>query len=229
MIKKHLIVAAMIVASVCSCVVVGKNVHTAFAKEGSNSISQPIVYTLDNKEYTEYTKDFVYDEDALKNDSKHNLAMDLEDDFVYTNTTPVVYALEDETYDSAIDMSKTKIQYLEETRGNYPPTSFWNLANGNDYQYHIPSMSSYLFTNYYFSVNSIDYISMSMGTLNSGGNNFTITCYEVGNPSTAVMGWTGDPQTIQGLGWGPLNPYKTYYFKFEISTGTLYGAGKIYH
>lgn len=229
MIKKHLIIATMIVASVCSCLVVGKNVHAVFAKDESKSIPQPIIYTLDNKEYAEYTKSFVYDEDALKNDARHNLSMDLEDNFVYTNTTPIVYSLDDETYDSGIDMSEPKMQNLEETKGNYPPTSFWNLANGNDYQYHIPSMSSSVFTNYYFSLNSIDFISMSVNNLNSGGNNITISCYEVGNPSTAVMSWTGNPQTIQGLGWGPLNPYKTYYFEFEISTGTLYGTGKIHH
>lgn len=227
MIKKHLIVASMVIVSICSCLVVGKSVKNAFAKDRESVSTKPIVYSYEDKDYMEAIKDFVYDEESAK-DPKHNLMVDYVDNFKYSQSSPIEYSLGDSEYEFMVDSEKIETHYLQDTKGNNIPTSFWNLTN-NPYQYAIVNMYSSCYTDFYFNTNSNGYISMSMGTLNSGGNNITIECYELGGSSNPVMSWTGNPQSIQGLGWGPLNQYKLYYFKFIIGSGSLSGSGYIHH
>lgn len=228
--RKTLILTAMTLAVICSGAVVSEYATEAFAK--TNDKTEPVVYALDNEEYAEILSNLEKDgtllsEKELLEDPRHNLSVDYTDGFVYTRTTPVEYVLGDKEHAFNTDMSKLETHILEEVKGNSIPAYFWDL-NNRPYQYAIANMQNYVYTDYYFNISSNNSIEMSMGTLNSGGRNITITLYEVGT-NNAVMSWTGNPQSLQGLGWGPINPNKQYYFRFSITSGTLSGSGIIHH
>ena len=139
----------------------------------------------------------------------------------------IEYGIEDGNCFETGYSSDNENHFLYEEKGNSIPTQFWNLSV-NTYQFSINNMHQYVYTNYYFAPDSNCCIAMSMGTLNSGGNNVTINMYETTN-NICVASWTGNPQSIVGLGWTNLNPNKFYYFKFMISSGTLSGGGTVLH
>lgn len=223
MVKKHLIVASMVLASVCSCLVVGKNVNAAFAKSGNETSPYVVAYEKGDPMWAE----FELDEEALKNVPYHELTQDIADDFDYSKVKVDEYAIGDESFTSPAISADDEIHILQEDRGNYIPTSYWNLDN-SAYHYSITNMQSYVYTDYYFAPNSQGKIYMSLDSFNSGGNNITIRCYEVSSNSE-VAHWTNNPQIYSGLAWTGLSQNKMYYFKFEISSGTLSGSGTIYH
>ena len=264
MVKKHLIVASMVLASVCSCLVVGKNVNGVFAQDNKGISSGVIAYekgdpawdeiakkydmeSLNNTPYDELTMDLVDDSDYSKAEVKaypigdesfiapaidqdavyDELTMDLVDDSDYSKAEVKAYPIGDESFIApAIDQNAV-IDHLQEVKGNNIPTLYKNLANGA-YHYSITNMQSCVYTNYYFNVNSQNMIIMSLDSFNSGGHNITIRCYEVGS-NNQVHSWTGNPELYSGIAWPSLNQNKMYYFKFEISGGTLSGSGSIYH
>lgn len=227
--RKALMIAAIAAVCICGATVITSNLN-AFAS--NEKPAKPVVYSLDNQEYSEIVNSLkekysVMTDEELAKDPLHNLSVDYTDDFSYERSTPVEYPLGDTEHSFSYDAAKLEMRNLIEERGTSIPTYFWNLSN-SPYQYTIFEMHNQLYTDCYFNVSSNNSIEMSMGTLYSGGNNITITLYETGT-NQSVMSWTGNPQSIQGLGWGPLNPLKTYYFKFSISSGTLYGSGRIHH
>lgn len=226
--RKVLSIAACLLFASSSCLVVGKNVVTAQADSGKAADSQVIVYAKDDKAYAERLSQLLTEDVNEKFSMQEKIKAEA-DNFVYTSPVAMEYALDDETHSAPIWDENAEIHCLTDMdiRGNYVPTSFWNLDSFGSYQYRIVNMHQYAYTDYYFNVSSSGYIVMGMGTLDSGGNDITIRCYECGTYNE-VMSWTGNPQSVSGLGW-PLNKYKTYYFKFEINTGTLSGNGTIYH
>ena len=223
MVKKHLIVASMIFTSVCSCLVVGKNVNSAFAKSSGESSPYVVTYEKDDPAWAE----FELDAEALKNVPYDELTQDNAADFDYSKVKVDEYALGDEGLVTPAMSADDEIHILQENRGNFIPTSYWNLDN-NAYHYSITNMQSYAYTGCYFAPNSQGKIYMSLDSFNSGGNNITIRCYEVSSNSE-VAHWTNNPQIYSGLAWTGLSQNKMYYFKFEISSGTLSGSGTIYH
>lgn len=225
MVKKHLIVASMVLASVCSCLVVGKNVNGVFAQDNKGISSGVIAYEKGDPAWDEIAKK--YDIESLNNTPYNELTMDLVDDSDYSKAEVKAYPIGDESFIApAIDQDAV-IDHLQEVKGNNIPTSYKNLANGA-YHYSITNMQSYVYTNYYFNVNSQNMIIMSLDSFNSGGHNITIRCYEVGS-NNQVHSWTGNPELYSGIAWPGLDQNKLYYFKFEISGGTLSGSGSIYH
>lgn len=225
MVKKHLIVASMVLASVCSCLVVGKNVNGVFAQDNKGISSGVIAYEKGDPAWDEIAKK--YDIESLNNTPYDELTMDLVDDSDYSKAEVKAYPIGDESFIApAIDQDAV-IDHLQEVKGNNIPTLYKNLANGA-YHYSITNMQSYVYTNYYFNVNSQNKIIMSLDSFNSGGHNITIRCYEVGS-NNQVHSWTGNPELYSGIAWPSLNQNKMYYFKFEISGGTLSGSGSIYH
>lgn len=225
MVKKHLIVASMVLASVCSCLVVGKNVNGVFAQDNKGISSGVIAYEKGDPAWDEIAKK--YDIESLNNTPYDELTMDLVDDSDYSKAEVKAYPIGDESFIApAIDQDAV-IDHLQEVKGNNIPTSYKNLANGA-YHYSITNMQSYVYTNYYFNVNSQNMIIMSLDSFNSGGHNITIRCYEVGS-NNQVHSWTGNPELYSGIAWPGLDQNKLYYFKFEISGGTLSGSGSIYH
>lgn len=225
MVKKHLIVASMVLASVCSCLVVGKNVNGVFAQDNKGISSGVIAYEKGDPAWDEIAKK--YDIESLNNTPYDELTMDLVDDSDYSKAEVKAYPIGDESFIApAIDQDAV-IDHLQEVKGNNIPTLYKNLANGA-YHYSITNMQSYVYTNYYFNVNSQNKIIMSLDSFNSGGHNITIRCYEVGS-NTQVHSWTGNPELYSGIAWPSLDQNKMYYFKFEISGGTLSGSGSIYH
>lgn len=225
MVKKHLIVASMVLASVCSCLVVGKNVNGVFAQDNKGISSGVIAYEKGDPAWDEIAKK--YDIESLNNTPYDELTMDLVDDSDYSKAEVKAYPIGDESFIApAIDQDAV-IDHLQEVKGNNIPTSYKNLANGA-YHYSITNMQSYVYTNYYFNVNSQNMIIMSLDSFNSGGHNITIRCYEVGS-NNQVHSWTGNPELYSGIAWPSLDQNKMYYFKFEISGGTLSGSGSIYH
>lgn len=225
MVKKHLIVASMVLASVCSCLVVGKNVNGVFAQDNKGISSGVIAYEKGDPAWDEIAKK--YDIESLNNTPYDELTMDLVDDSDYSKAEVKAYPIGDESFIApAIDQDAV-IDHLQEVKGNNIPTLYKNLANGA-YHYSITNMQSYVYTNYYFNVNSQNKIIMSLNSFNSGGHNITIRCYEVGS-NNQVHSWTGNPELYSGIAWPSLDQNKMYYFKFEISGGTLSGSGSIYH
>lgn len=225
MVKKHLIVASMVLASVCSCLVVGKNVNGVFAQDNKGISSGVIAYEKGDPAWDEIAKK--YDIESLNNTPYDELTMDLVDDSDYSKAEVKAYPIGDESFIApAIDQDAV-IDHLQEVKGNNIPTLYKNLANGA-YHYSITNMQSCVYTNYYFNVNSQNKIIMSLDSFNSGGHNITIRCYEVGS-NNQVHSWTGNPELYSGIAWPSLDQNKMYYFKFEISGGTLSGSGSIYH
>ena len=225
MVRKHLIVASMVLASVCSCLVVGKNVNGVLAQDNKGISSGVIAYEKGDPAWDEIAKK--YDMESLNNTPYDELTMDLVDDSDYSKAEVKAYPIGDESFIApAIDQDAV-IDHLQEVKGNNIPTLYKNLANGA-YHYSITNMQSYVYTNYYFNVNSQNKIIMSLDSFNSGGHNITIRCYEVGS-NNQVHSWTGNPELYSGIAWPSLDQNKMYYFKFEISGGTLSGSGSIYH
>ncbi|MBR4144994.1 MAG: hypothetical protein IKU06_05995 [Lachnospiraceae bacterium] len=225
MIKKHLIVASMVIVSICSCLVVGKNMNAVLAKENNGISSGVIAYEKGDPAWAEIAKE--HDIESLKNDPCDELTLDLVDDSDYSKAEVEAYLVGDETFIAPTIDQDAEIDHLQEVRGNTIPTLFKNLSNGA-YHYSITNMQSFVYTNYYFNVNSQGMIIMSLDSFNSGGHNITIRCYEVGS-NNEVHAWTCNPELYSGVAWPGLDQNKLYYFKFEISGGTLSGSGSIYH
>ncbi len=141
------------------------------------------------------------------------------------NPQIVVYGPDDTHLDAITEAQKTEPEILDELKGNSIPTTYWNLYNG-PYQFFFVSLSGSTYLNRLFTTDTKNCIAMSMGSLNSGGHNITVTLYS-GLNRTYVMSWTGDPQSISGLGFTNLDPNQLYYFKFEVSSGTLTGSGYV--
>lgn len=123
----------------------------------------------------------------------------------------------------------TEIHYLRETRSGDIPTAFWNLDTSGDYQYALVEVKKFVYTDFRFSCDAEGYIAMSMGSLDTNGKNMRISII---NSSTGnvVCSWTGDPETIAGLGFGGLSEFRTYYFKFEAyEAASVSGTGRIMH
>ena len=152
MVKKHLIVASMVLASVCSCLVVGKNVNGVFAQDNKGISSGVIAYEKGDPAWDEIAKK--YDIESLNNTPYDELTMDLVDDSDYSKAEVKAYPIGDESFIApAIDQDAV-IDHLQEVKGNNIPTLYKNLANGA-YHYSITNMQSYVYTNYYFNPESV--------------------------------------------------------------------------
>ena len=92
-------------------------------------------------------------------------------------------------------------------------------------------MTDYTITNYAFKPDKNGCLSISTDGLNANGNEITISLYQSGTVfKIPVSSWTGDPQSIQGLGFGNLSTDHTYYFQFNVSDGVCVdGKGIIHH
>lgn len=115
-------------------------------------------------------------------------------------------------------------------RGNNPPTEPYNLL-GNPYYYYIIGMHDHVFTDCYFKSDSNGCISISVNGLNSGGDFIRIKlCRRTFFDYTSVSSWTGNPQSIQGLGFSGLSTTEDYFFLFEtLSSSTeVNGSGYIH-
>jgi hypothetical protein len=116
------------------------------------------------------------------------------------------------------------------SRGNNPPTQPYNLS-GNPYYYYIIGMHDHVFTDCYFKPDSNGCISISVNGLNSGGDSIRIKlCRRTFFDYTSVGSWTGNPQSIQGLGFSGLSTTEDYFFLFEtLSSSTeVNGSGYIH-
>ncbi len=198
----------------------------ASAADGAKEESPSVVEY--DKSDTRFDK-YVIDE-TLINDPDHNL-MDNQttlDQYNIDDVEVVVYPLGDTHLNDALGQERLEEHVLAEAKGNYIPTSFWNLDTYGSYQYAIVNMQHYVYTDFYFNVDYKNCIAMSMGTLDSLHQDITIGLYETGT-NTRVTHWTGDPQSIAGLGFINLNAYKTYYIKFSINSGSLTGSGYVMH
>lgn len=187
--------------------------------------SSVVVYDKSDVRFDKYVID-----ETLIDDPNHNLMSNQNtlDQYNIEDVEVVVYPLGDEHLNTVLGQAKTEDHVLSEERGDNIPNSFWNLDTMGPYQYSIVNMQHHVYTGYYFNADYKNCIAMSMGTLNSSHHNITIGLYETGT-NTYVATWTGDPQSIGGLGFVNLNAYKTYYIKFSISGGLLSGSGYIMH
>lgn len=140
----------------------------------------------------------------------------------------IVYPLDDNHLSMVLEQAKTENQVLSKERGDNIPTLVWNLDAAGPYQYSISNMQHYVYTGYCFLPDYKNSLAMNMGTLNSGHRNITINLYESGT-NISVATWTGDPQTIRGIGFVNLYVNKLYYIKFSISNGSLSGSGYVLH
>ncbi len=148
--------------------------------------------------------------------------------FDYSDSYIVEYPLEDTGFNVVKSEVSSKVHELVETKGGTVPTSFWNLSNGA-YQFAMVNIRNYVYTDYYFNVDAEDCIAMSMGTLDSDGADMRISLCEVGS-NNVVQQWTGNPESILGLGFCNLNQYKNYYVKFEAyQADSVSGSGYIMH
>jgi hypothetical protein len=225
MIKKHLIVASMVIVSICSCLVVGKNMNAVLAKENNGISSGVIAYEKGDPAWDEIAKE--HDIESFENNPYDELTLDLVDDSDYSKAEVEIYCVGDETFIAPTVDQDAEINHLQEVRGNNIPSLFKDLSQG-PYNYSITNMQSYVYTNRYFNVNSQGQIIMSLNSFNSGGHNITIRCCEVGSNYDAHV-LTFNPELYSGVTWPGLDQNKMYYFKFEISGGTLSGSGSIYH
>ena len=137
----------------------------------------------------------------------------------------IVFAKEEANNpDSVVVNAKTRY-----ARGNNPPTRPYNLS-GNPYYYYIVGMHNYVFTDYYFKADSNGCISISVN-LNSGGDTIRITiCKRTFWGYSTESSWSGDPQSIQGIGFYDLTTTDDYFFLFEtLSSSTeVNGYGYIH-
>lgn len=224
--KKLYCVSAVALILVLS---VGVAMHFKSRASAADGVKEesPTVVAYDKSD-TRFDK-YVIDE-TLINDPNHNLMSNETtlDQYNIDDVEVIVYPLSDTHLNDVLGQKKLEDHVLTETKGNYIPTSFWNLDTYGPYQYSIVNMQHYVYTGFYFNVDYKNCIAMSMGTLNSGHQNVTFGLYETGT-NTCVTSWTCDPQSIAGLGFTNLNAYKTYYIKFSISSGSLTGSGYVMH
>lgn len=214
---------ALCAALICSALLFSKT-EGASAKAAVSDEETPYIIVYEKGEMKNVPE---IDKDLL-NDPKHNLMVNYIDDFDYSDSYVEEYALGDTRFDALLSDISIEVHTLVETKGDNIPTSFWNLTN-NPYQYAIVNMKNYVYTDFYFNVDSEDCIAMSMGTLDSGGADIKILLYEVGS-NNVVQQWTGDPQSIVGLGFCGLNQYKNYYVKFLANQAdSVSGSGYIMH
>jgi len=132
-----------------SCLVVGKNVNAAFTKSGNETSLYVVAYEKGDPTWAE----FELDAEALKNVPCDELTQDNAADFDYSKVKVDEYALGDEGLVTPAMSADDEIHILQENRGNYIPTSYWNLDN-NAYHYSITNMQSYAYTGCYFAPNS---------------------------------------------------------------------------
>lgn len=143
-----------------------------------------------------------------------------------------VYELDDEIVPQEIttqNNADAEIHYLRETRSGDIPSAFWNLDTSGDYQYALVEVQNFVYTDFCFGCDTEGYIAMSFGSLDTNGKNMRISIINSANDSV-VSSWTGDPESIAGLGWGGLSEFRTYYFKFEAyEADSVSGTGWIMH
>lgn len=112
------------------------------------------------------------------------------------------------------------------------PIKGWDLSK-HDYVYRLNNLTDEdsVYTLYLFSPDENGCISISTNGLNSGGKNVTIKLQRSGLIiEHLVASWTGNPQSIQGLGFNNLDPDEAYYFIFRVeSGGVVNGTGVIHH
>lgn len=112
-------------------------------------------------------------------------------------------------------------------RGDSKPTKFYDLTE-YDYYYDIPNYASNVYTERYFNASYMNEISIQTSGLDSVGKNIDINLYELGGGKVGT--WTGNPQSIEGLGFNGLSTSKYYYFQIKASVfSKVIGSGKIHH
>lgn len=128
--------------------------------------------------------------------------------------------------ENKVDRLSNKI----ETRAEKPPTRGWDLSK-EVYSYSLENVTDYTMTNYAFKPDANGCISISTNGINTNGGNITIALRWSGTfIQHEVQAWTGNPQSIQGLGFNGLDPDKYYYFRFTVNNGvTANGGGIIHH
>lgn len=117
-----------------------------------------------------------------------------------------------------------------EARGELVPTKIWDWSKGN-YRYYLDNVTDYVMTSYVFSPDENGCLSISTDGISTAGENITISLKRSGTfVEHTVQSWTGNPQSIQGLGFSGLDPEKYYYFYFYVNRGvTANGGGIIHH
>lgn len=121
----------------------------------------------------------------------------------------------------------------KEARGETAPKYFWDLSE-KPYKYSLDNVTDYTITNCFFAPDENGCISISTIGLDAGGNEITISLKKTGGffYDSVVSSWTGNPQSIQGLGFNNLDPEKRYYFYFSVERGKgicVNGEGLIHH
>lgn len=121
----------------------------------------------------------------------------------------------------------------KEARGETAPIHYWDLSE-RPYKYILKNVTEYTITNRYFKPDANGCISISTIGLDAGGNEITIELKKTGGffYDKVVASWTGNPQSIQGLGFNNLDPEAYYYFYFSVERGKgicVNGEGLIHH
>lgn len=121
----------------------------------------------------------------------------------------------------------------KEARGETAPVHYQDLSK-EPYEYTLDNVTEYTITNYCFKPDANGCISISTIGLDAGGNEITIELKKAGGffYDKVVASWTGNPQSIQGLGFNNLDPEAYYYFYFSVERGKgicVNGKGLIHH
>lgn len=144
--------------------------------------------------------------------------------------TVVEYSNSEDSDTSVFENKVDRLTNKIETRAETPPIKGWDLSK-EVYRYSLDNVTDYTITNYAFKPDANGCISISTNGINTNGGNITITLKWSGTFfEHVIQDWTGDPQSIQGLGFNGLDPNKYYYFHFTVSNGvTANGGGIIHH
>lgn len=119
---------------------------------------------------------------------------------------------------------------IPSVRGNAPPNFLYNLTK-SPYTYSINGMTQFLYTDFFFNPDSNGGLAISTDGLNSGGKSIKIQLmYYNGLFDSVVTTWTGNPQSIQGLGYSNLSTSGRYHFLFKAyDADSVSGEGMIHH
>ncbi len=220
--KKGIVITAISSLLVLACVfTVAKPIVSfaeALAKEDTGAFVE--VYEKDSASFSmsRSTSGYV---DVLDGELPDFAQWDESEAFV------TVYELDNEI--TSQNNADAEIHYLRETRSGDIPSAFWNLDTSGDYQYALVVVQNFVYTDFCFGCDTEGYIAMSFGSLDTNGKNMRISIINSANDSV-VSSWTGDPESIAGLGWGGLSEFRTYYFKFEAyEADSVSGTGWIMH
>lgn len=136
-------------------------------------------------------------------------------------------------YEKTSDYSPEEIAvYADElsenvSRGDKKPVTYKDISF-LPYKYHVTSLVTDGYTNYYFNVNNDGEIFISIGGLNSVGKDIAVYLYEANNDDY-ISKWTGNPDKYSGLEYNDLDTNKFYYFRITAKwTKDVKGSVAVY-